>query len=100
MDNYNTFNIFTNDDYDVVKIDVSGSELHQLNKKLQVLPHTNNYPKYQPHVTIAYVKKGQGKKYVGIAEFKDKEIHGDHIVFSSKNGNKSIITLPMKIKKV
>jgi 2'-5' RNA ligase len=35
-----------------------------INEKLSILPHTTDFPDYNPHITIAYVKKGKGKKYV------------------------------------
>jgi len=59
--------IFENDDFDVVKFSVIGlakKRLSELNDKFSELPHTNTYPDYKPHVTIAYVKSGTGKKYV------------------------------------
>jgi len=60
-------NIFENDDFDVVKFNILGKTrkyLSELNKKFAKLPHTTSYPDYKPHVTIAYVKAGTGKKYV------------------------------------
>jgi hypothetical protein len=57
------------DKYDVLKFDVryptkSGAFLHKINSKLQELPHTNGFPDYHPHSTIAYLKSGSGKKYI------------------------------------
>jgi 2'-5' RNA ligase len=50
------------DKYDVVKIDVQSQELNDLNQRLRnSIEYTNDYPEYQPHVTIAYVKKGTAK---------------------------------------
>jgi 2'-5' RNA ligase len=69
---------FENEKYDVLKFDVryptkSGAFLHKINSKLQELPHTNGFPDYHPHSTIAYLKCGSGKKYV--EKFKDLEIN-------------------------
>ena len=59
--------IFENsDDYDVVKFDLEDcEELHELNEFVRDnFKYENDYPDYEPHVTLAYVKKGKGKKYV------------------------------------
>jgi len=54
---------FENDKYDVVKFDVESPVLHKANEVAKEFPHTSDYPDYKPHVTIAYVKSGTGKKY-------------------------------------
>lgn len=77
--------IFESEEYDVVKIDIHGNDLHLLNKKLSDLPHTKTHPRYYPHVTIAYVKKGCGKKFVGDKEFEYTKIILNDFVFSSKD---------------
>lgn len=57
--------LFENPKYDVVKFDVEGPELFNMNKVLvDNFPYTTDYPDYHPHSTIAYVKPGMGKKYV------------------------------------
>lgn len=55
--------IFENQDYDVVKLNVESEELRHLNKLCSELPHTTDYPDYKPHMTLAYVQKGLGSKY-------------------------------------
>lgn len=51
-------------EYDVVKFELSDEFIFEFNKALcDEFPYTSDYPKYQPHVTIAFVKKGKGKKY-------------------------------------
>ena len=57
--------IFETDDYDVVKMSVESDDLQRLHNKTNNLPHEDKYPEYIPHATIAYVKKGCGKKYDG-----------------------------------
>ncbi len=81
--------IFENADkpYDVVKIDVDSPELHRLNKLISDNAKvTDTFPDYKPHVTLAYVKKGTGKNYVGNNSLEGKKISFDSITFSSKNG--------------
>ena len=58
--------IFENDDYDVVKFDVKDcKELEEMNKFIKkTFPNKQDFPKYEPHVTVGYVKSGKGKKYI------------------------------------
>lgn len=71
--------IFEKEEYDVVKIEVESEDLERLHNRLNELPHEDKYPDYKAHATIAYVKKGKGKKYVGKFKinknFKFKEVH-------------------------
>lgn len=78
---------FENEEYDVLKFDVSEQTLHLANGGLAKYPHTNEYD-YHPHSTIAYLKKGKGKKYV--KKFKDTEciVHPKEIVYSIPSGEK------------
>lgn len=95
--------IFENDKYDVLKYDVSSDDLHELNKLLRKdLKYTPDFPKYHPHLTIGYLKKGKGKKYSGRDmpdttnegfEFESSDLvyscdgkEKTHIVLSSKKG--------------
>ena len=57
--------IFEHKDFDVVKIDVISADLAEMHDSLRQLPHVDQFPTYKPHATIAFVKKGTGKKYVG-----------------------------------
>ena len=57
--------IFENKDFDVVKFDVKKTPiLNKMNKELKKFPFTSDFPDYHPHITICYVKKGKGKKYI------------------------------------
>jgi len=64
---------FENEKYDVLKFDIKCKELHEANKLLQELPHTNKFKDYVPHATIAYLKSGQAKKYIKL--FKGKKFN-------------------------
>lgn len=84
----------TKADYDVVKIDVDSPQLHALNKKISdALPHTNTHPEYKPHITLAYVKAGEGKTFAGSHELEGKEITLDKIAFSDKQEKQAEIQL-------
>ncbi len=79
--------------YDVLKFDVGYTEegnnfLHACNDSLCKLPHTNSYPDYHPHMTIAYIKKGLGQKYVDMFKGVEYQVSPEYIVYSQPNGEK------------
>ncbi len=79
---------------DVVKLDVSSPDLRRLNAKIgDALPHTDTYPVYKPHATVAYVKTGLGEKYAGDATLKGRTVEIDRIVFAAANGQETEIPL-------
>lgn len=85
----------TNEKYDVLKVDVVSDQLSELNAKLDKVLATpgKTFDEYQPHVTIAYVKKGSGQKYVGDTRFKGQKITLNNLTFSSKDGRRVNIPL-------
>ena len=84
----------TNRPYDVVKLDVESELLHGLNQKIKQYPHTNEFPEYHPHITIAYVKKGMGQKYHGELP-SVPTVLGKKIIYSYPSGKKDIWELPI-----
>lgn len=91
-----TISIFdTNEDYDVVKYDVPVTpELKKYRKELMdKFPNTQTFPGYHPHMTIAYVKKGEGKNYVG--KVKPFKVEFQHGVYSCKKGEKDNIKIKL-----
>jgi len=83
-----------NEHFDVLKINVISPKLNDLNRLFRKnINHNNDYPKYQPHITIAYIKKGKGKKYSGSTEFENRQFIAESVVFSSKLGAKNEIRL-------
>ena len=75
--------IFENPEFDVVKFDVNSKLLENINKLMQELPNTKTFPEYHAHITIAYVKKGEGKKYIKPFE-KERTFKGNELVFTYK----------------
>jgi hypothetical protein len=73
-------------------MNVSSEKLHELNKLAKNLPHTDSYPDYKPHLTIAYLLKGKGNKYVN-PNFNLNINTIDKIVYSKTNGEKIDIPL-------
>ena len=94
-----TTSIFESEDYDVVKIDVDSPQLHALNKKISdEMECTDTHPEYRPHVTLAYVKKGEGKKYIDDASVDGIKMVFDTVIFSGKDGTKTAIPVELARK--
>jgi hypothetical protein len=83
--------VFENDKYDVVKFDVDGKELHDLNEIFSKLPNNDEHPEYHPHMTLAYVHKGMGHKFVrnpkkiarilvNMIEYSDKGVKSHYVL--------------------
>lgn len=59
--------LFENPDADVIKIDIESDDLHRLNSLITSgMECTETRGEYCPHITIAYVKPGIGRKYLGL----------------------------------
>lgn len=81
--------VFENEKFDVVKFDIECKALNSMNKKLKELDHTSSFPTYEAHSTIAFVKNGEGKKYVQTLDGKEKIILvPNKIVYSKPDGTK------------
>lgn len=81
----NSVSVFENKEFDVVKLSIEENPLLiELNRRLSNLPNSNEFPEYKPHITIAYVKKGLGRKYAN-SEYSStiSDIH--HIVYSNNH---------------
>ncbi|HUT79860.1 MAG TPA: 2'-5' RNA ligase family protein [Candidatus Bathyarchaeia archaeon] len=58
--------MFPGEEYEVVKYDVPVTDqLKKYRERFEKnFPNTQKFPEYHPHMTLAYVKPGQGQKYV------------------------------------
>ena len=84
----NGIDIFENEKFDVVKFNVNpDGALQELHDKLSQFPNSNQFPDYKPHITIAYVNKGMGKKYIK-PDYKYEVKNVNHITYSMSNGEK------------
>lgn len=81
--------------YDVVKIDVTGERLQELHDLLASPEHTDTHPEYRPHVTLAYVQAGEGKRYARIWDdaMEGVKLTLSELVFSDQDGKRTIIPL-------
>ncbi len=93
--------VFETDKYDVVKVDIDSTDLREANKMVgeTVKLPGETFKNYIPHATIAYVKKGEGKKYVGDKTFEGREVTFDHVVLSAKDGREHKIPLGGSVSK-
>lgn len=85
----NKISLFENELFDVVKFDIEPTQqILDLRNDVMELPHTLTYKDYHPHMTVAYVKKGMGKKYVNDFGKKYLSLETDKLVFSDVDRNK------------
>jgi hypothetical protein len=78
---------------DVLKVEIQSADLHELNRRLGILPNTQTYD-YNPHMTIAYMRGGTAQEYAG----SHPDLHGvykvfDTLKFSDVDGNKTDVSL-------
>jgi 2'-5' RNA ligase len=79
--------------YDVVKVEVESNSLVEMHELLNKLPNKDEHPEYKPHMTIAYVKEGFGKKYEGNKTFEGLVFKFDTLRFNSKDKSSKDIPL-------
>ena len=85
-------NCFYNEEYDVLKLDVTSEKLVLLNGLCRNLPHTDLFKDYKPHITIGYFIKGGSDQYINQNSPLDI-INIEKIVYSKPNGEKVVIDL-------
>lgn len=87
------------DQFDVLKIDVEGDSLRELNRLLsRSLEVTDTHPVYRPHVTIAYLKPGEGAKYAGDDRFEGLSLLCRYLEFSNRSREATVIDLDPPIR--
>ena len=63
--NIQGMDVFSNPEFDVVKLSVGGEGLNRLREVFNKLPNVDEHPIYRPHLTLAYVKRGLGERFKG-----------------------------------
>lgn len=81
--------------FDVVTIEVISDVLPELNKKIcgELECADGLIEEYRPHITVAYVKRGTGKKYIGDSFIEGSELTLDEVVFSPVEGERTTFNL-------
>lgn len=88
----NGLEAFQNQDFDVVKFGVTPTQnLQDFNKDLSKLPNSNEFPDYNPHVTVGYVLPGLSNKYINQNQKLDYKIKS--IRYSKPDGQDLIYNL-------
>ncbi len=86
--------MFECDNYDVLKINIISPALHRLNSILREnVQHTTTHPDYKPHVTLAYLKCGNGYRYKDQKSFINLSFEFDKVIFEDYNDEKTTIEL-------
>ena len=80
-------------DYDVIKIDVESYDMRLANIMLRMLSHTMTHPEYNPHLTLAYVKKGHCRDLIGSDVFENITDILDKVEFSTTDDEHIVIEL-------
>jgi len=76
-------------DYDVLKIAVESPQLIKLHYALRNnLKNSNKFPTYDPHITIAYLKKGAAMPYLGDESFRNQFFHAASLTYSNRDQNR------------
>lgn len=90
----------TGEPYEVVKVDVESSDLQRLHKEManNIADNVETHDSYKPHITLAYVKKGAGKRYENTA-FEGREILLPKILFTDTNEKATTIKLGRLLSK-
>jgi 2'-5' RNA ligase len=82
---------FEANDYDVVKFEIDSPGLVELNSKLSAVPNGDEHPKFNPHMTVAYVLKGKGTALVGRTLPGSNQFTANEVVYSGEN--KTVLSL-------
>lgn len=71
-----------------IVVPVESADLRRMEKELD--KHGNfterSFPEYKPHVTLAYVKPGEAKRYTGMTEADGKKFKVESVSISKKDG--------------
>ena len=85
------------DNYDVVIVEVHSPDLHELNKMIASgVKCTDTYPEYKPHVTLAYMKPGKGKKFLHDRSFSGKKFIFRYLDYTDKEDRTARIHLGVR----
>jgi len=77
-----------NPNFDVIKVDIESDKLRMINQIISdYFEHSDKFPEYKPHATIAYVKKGSCDHLVDNDFFDKLNDKVDVMDFASKTGD-------------
>ena len=76
---------FNSEEYDVIKIEMESKELRKLNKLISDNLECTDKHDFNPHLTIAYVKKDSCDDILGEKVFDDLEVIVKEVMFSYRD---------------
>lgn len=82
---------FEGDKFEVLKFKAFNKNFKEANKYLSELPHTLNFPHYDAHMTIAYLKPGRSQEYVDLFKGFSVIVKEENIQYSLSNGKNIIL---------
>lgn len=89
----NKIDAFKNEEYDVLKFNVISKQLSNMNNLLKKnFEYTTDFPKYDAHCTICYLKPGTSDKYVRQLS-KPYLLKPKSYEYSAPNDNRIIFTI-------
>ena len=92
--NLGLIDVFESDEYDVLIVKIDSRPLHKLNKQLRAnVKYKETFPDYHPHLTLAYLKCGNGEKYKSDDRFKGLSFKFNDVIFEDSQDRKTTINL-------
>jgi 2'-5' RNA ligase len=86
--------VFENEKFTVLKVDIASDCLHKLNTFIsETFAHTDSFPVYHPHVTIAYLRKGVDWRKYACDLFQGMSVTFDTLVYSTADDVDTTIIL-------
>jgi 2'-5' RNA ligase len=82
--------VFENPDGDVLVVEALSPDLETMHARLGAIANVGDFPEYRPHMTIAYLAPGEGRRYVGDRAFEGIEFAASEVEFSPQEGAASI----------
>jgi hypothetical protein len=80
--------VFEHDSYDVLYIEVYSRDLTEANRAIaNNLTSYETQDRYVPHITLAYLRPGAGRKYTGMDFFSGIELKLTEMVYTDPDGN-------------
>jgi 2'-5' RNA ligase len=79
--------VFKGDQYDVLYVSCENAhDWTRWHRAVEHLPHTDTHDRYVPHVTLAYLRPGKGKEYLGRDDLAGEPLSVPSVVYATPDG--------------
>ena len=85
--------LFKQKDFEVLKFEAYSNDFQSAHKKLDEIPNEDQWSKYDPHMTIAYLKPGRGDEYVQLLKGYSDYIESKGVYYSLINGKNLLLNV-------